>query len=161
MGTLIRESQVNKSKLISDWLLKIEKPSDDSIHKKKRHKASCKERYFNTEYPCQRIPTTSNSSHDNQLVANPTPQNLQDASKPMPRKHARSITEMVGSDEEGDAIDDTPKASSRGWRKKALDLSRAQRHLMPLLPQPRVLHHPWNSLDTQRHRTLVLQPFHL
>ncbi|KAF5262735.1 hypothetical protein FOXYS1_6533 [Fusarium oxysporum] len=124
MGTFIRESQVKKSKLVSDWLLKIEKPSDDSIHKEKRRKTNCKERYFNTEDPCHRIPTPSNSSHDSQLVANPTHQTLQDASKSMPRKRTRSITEMVGSDEEGDAIDDTPKASSRGWRKKALDLSR-------------------------------------
>ncbi|SCO92763.1 uncharacterized protein FRV6_16891 [Fusarium oxysporum] len=124
MGIFIRESQVNKTKLVSDWLLKIEKPSDDSIHKENRRKTNCKERYFNPEYPCHRIPTPSNSSHDSQLLANPTPQSLQDASKSTPRKCTRSITEMVGSYEEGDAIDDTPKASSRRWRKKAPDLSR-------------------------------------
>ncbi|KAF4495424.1 hypothetical protein FAGAP_8433 [Fusarium agapanthi] len=42
----------------------------------------------------------------------------------MPRKRARPNTEMVGSDDEGDAIDETPKASSRAWKKNAQDLSR-------------------------------------
>ncbi|OBS16739.1 hypothetical protein FPOA_12679 [Fusarium poae] len=46
----------------------------------------------------------------------------------MSRKRTRSIPEVdqeiARSDEEGETIDDTPKASSRGWKKKVTDLSR-------------------------------------
>jgi hypothetical protein len=132
MGSLsVRESHDQDYDFVFSWLDKTETPSSycpNSIRQPKRLKINNAKQPWDSEHHYHRIPTPSHSSHASQLVTNSNSQDLQNKLLSMSRKRTRSIPEVdqeiARSDEEGETIDDTPKASSRGWKKKVTDLSR-------------------------------------
>ncbi|KAF5019111.1 hypothetical protein F66182_8880 [Fusarium sp. NRRL 66182] len=124
-----RQTNDRAQDFIFTWLDDIETPSSDfpgSTHPPKRRKTNSSKQHLDHYH--HRIPTPSSSCHASQGMAASSLPRLQNNSSSMPRKRTRSVPEgdeeLVRSDQEGgDAIDDTPKASSRGWKKKAINLS--------------------------------------
>ncbi|KAJ9413130.1 hypothetical protein FOXG_16720 [Fusarium oxysporum f. sp. lycopersici 4287] len=123
----IQDSRDDEYDFIYSWLSTVETTSDpapDSTHQRKRRKINNTKSDLDSQY--HRIPTPSESSHAGRFASDTKPRKPSNTRHSMPKKRRRPSTEdqePVHSDGEVDAIEDTPKASSRGLKKKVPSLA--------------------------------------
>ncbi|KAH7199054.1 uncharacterized protein B0J16DRAFT_331525 [Fusarium flagelliforme] len=125
----IRNCRNHDYDFIYFWLNTIEAESHstvDSLRQRKRRKTTKAKSDLDSQF--HRIPTPSESSHTSRVTSDSNVQGISNKQLSMPKKRRRPTAddqEPLRSDGEDDAVEDTPRASSKSLRKGAAAASLA------------------------------------